>query len=70
MNRKLSVDTANINTQRVHAAFLSAAGYASSSVLYNFGDPQFIHDVYAVGPFQVNYFCQPDALPLHRRWFM
>jgi len=50
----LSVDTTDINTQRVHVAFLSAAGYASSSVLYNFGDPPFIHDVYAVAPFQVN----------------
>jgi len=33
--------------------FLSAAGYAASSVLYNFGDPPFIHDVYTIGPFQI-----------------
>jgi len=33
--------------------FLSAAGFASSSALYNFGDPSFIHDGYTVGPFQI-----------------
>jgi hypothetical protein len=35
------------------SAFLSAAGYASSTVLYNFGNPPFIHDVYTVGPFNI-----------------
>jgi len=34
-------------------AFMSAAGYASSSVLYNFGDPPFTHDAYTLGPFQI-----------------
>jgi hypothetical protein len=34
-------------------AFLSAAGYSSSSVLYGLGDPPFIHDVYTVAPFHI-----------------
>jgi hypothetical protein len=34
-------------------AFLSAAGFASSSILYDFGDPPFLHNVYTVAPFQV-----------------
>ena len=34
-------------------AFLSAAGFASSSVLFNLGDPPFLHDAYAVAPFRV-----------------
>jgi len=34
-------------------SFLSAAGYASSSVLYNLGDPPFLHDVYTVAPFKI-----------------
>jgi hypothetical protein len=38
-------------------AFLSAAGYASSSVLYNLSDPQFVHDVYTVGAFAVSVHC-------------
>jgi hypothetical protein len=33
--------------------FLSASGYASSSVLYNLGDPPFIHSVYTIGEFQI-----------------
>jgi hypothetical protein len=33
--------------------FLSAAGFASSSVLYGFGDPPFIHDEYTIGNFVV-----------------
>jgi len=32
---------------------MSAAGYASSAELYNFGDPPFIHDVYSIAPFQI-----------------
>jgi hypothetical protein len=35
-------------------AFLSASGFASSSVLYNLGDPLFLYDVYTVAPFQVS----------------
>lgn len=35
-------------------AFLSAAGYASSSVLYNLSIPQFIYGSYTVTPFQVS----------------
>ena len=38
-----------------YPAFLSAAGYASSSVLYNLGDPPFLHDVYTVAPFKVSF---------------
>jgi len=34
-------------------SFLSAAGFASSSVLYHLGDPPFLHDVYTVAPFQI-----------------
>ncbi|KII91113.1 hypothetical protein PLICRDRAFT_155954 [Plicaturopsis crispa FD-325 SS-3] len=34
-------------------AFLSAAGYASASVLYDIGDPDFIHDTYTIGEFQL-----------------
>jgi len=34
-------------------AFMSAAGYASSAVLYNFSDPSFIYDVYTLPPFEV-----------------
>jgi hypothetical protein len=34
-------------------SFLSAAGYASSSILYNLGSPPFIRDVYAVAPFNI-----------------
>jgi hypothetical protein len=36
-------------------AFLSAAGYASSSVLYNLGNPPFIYDVYTVAPFKLEF---------------
>ena len=42
--------------KRITPAFLSAAGYASSSVLYNLGDLSFIHDTYTVAPFEVKYF--------------
>jgi hypothetical protein len=34
-------------------AFLTAAGYASASVLYNLDDPPFIHDDYTIGQFEV-----------------
>jgi hypothetical protein len=34
-------------------SFLSAAGFASSSVLYDLGDPPFLHDVYTVAPFKI-----------------
>jgi hypothetical protein len=34
-------------------SFLSAAGFASSSILYDFGDPPFLHNVYTVAPFQI-----------------
>lgn len=34
--------------------FLSAAGFASSAVLYNLADPSFLHDVYTVAPFDVS----------------
>ena len=40
-------------------AFLSAAGFASSSVLYHLSDPSFLHDVYTVAPFGVS-----DYMPL------
>ncbi|KDQ58417.1 hypothetical protein JAAARDRAFT_57348 [Jaapia argillacea MUCL 33604] len=33
--------------------FLTAAGYASASVLYNLPDPEFIHNGYTVGPFEI-----------------
>ncbi|KDQ60228.1 hypothetical protein JAAARDRAFT_32601 [Jaapia argillacea MUCL 33604] len=33
--------------------FLTAAGYASASVLYNLPDPEFIHQGYTVGHFQM-----------------
>ncbi|KAF7972810.1 hypothetical protein HWV62_17000 [Athelia sp. TMB] len=33
-------------------SFLSAAGYASSSVLYNLGDPNFLHGPYTIAPFE------------------
>jgi len=39
--------------KRITPAFLSAAGYASSSVLYNLGDLSFIHDTYTVAPFEI-----------------
>ncbi|GLB39261.1 hypothetical protein LshimejAT787_0604230 [Lyophyllum shimeji] len=34
-------------------AFVTAAGYASASVLYRLGDPPFIHGPYTVAPFQL-----------------
>ncbi|TFK47572.1 hypothetical protein OE88DRAFT_1665776 [Heliocybe sulcata] len=34
-------------------SFLTAAGYASASVLYNLGDPMFIQDGYTVAPFEL-----------------
>ncbi|KAF8880015.1 hypothetical protein BD779DRAFT_1550009 [Infundibulicybe gibba] len=34
-------------------AFLTAAGYASASVLYHFPDPSFINGPYSVAPFQL-----------------
>ncbi|KZT22786.1 hypothetical protein NEOLEDRAFT_1137597 [Neolentinus lepideus HHB14362 ss-1] len=34
-------------------SFLTAAGYASASVLYNLGDPEFVHGGYTVAPFQL-----------------
>ncbi|KDQ58416.1 hypothetical protein JAAARDRAFT_192990 [Jaapia argillacea MUCL 33604] len=33
--------------------FLNAAGYASASILYNLSDPEFIHQGYTVGPFEI-----------------
>lgn len=42
-----------IETEGYFTAFLSAAGYASSSVLYNLGDPPFVHGNYTIGQFQV-----------------
>lgn len=51
-----------INLELMYLAFLSAAGYASSSVLYNLGDQPFMHDVYTIAPFQVcvrfQFFCR------------
>jgi hypothetical protein len=52
-----------INLGCVRAAFLSAAGYASSSVLFNFGDPPFTYDVYTIAPFQVN--CSLNLMGCH-----
>lgn len=54
-------------------AFLSAAGFASSSILYNLGDPPFLHDIYAVAPFQVtlliiNLKSSPHCCYLRYRW--
>lgn len=56
------MEASDVDFDCVHTAFLSAAGYAASSVLYNFGDPPFTHDVYTIGPFQVNNFCQHNFL--------
>ena len=35
------------------AAFLTAAGYASANVLYNIGDPAFVHEGYTIAPIAV-----------------
>jgi len=35
------------------SVFLSAAGFASASVLYDFGDPPFIHNEFTIGKFDV-----------------
>ena len=42
-------------TTRILAAFVTAAGYASASILYSLGDPSFVHDGYTVAPFEVCY---------------
>jgi hypothetical protein len=47
------IDEESPYTGSFYLAFISAAGFASSSALYNLGDPMFVHDVYTVGPFQV-----------------
>ena len=52
-----------INVGCIRAAFLSAAGYAASSVLFNFGDPPFTYDVYTIAPFQVN--CSLNLMGCH-----
>jgi len=46
-------------------AFLSASGFASSSVLYNLGDPPFLHDVYTVAPFQVSPYSSIILVSVH-----
>ncbi|KAG6841001.1 hypothetical protein C0991_002781 [Blastosporella zonata] len=35
--------------------FVTAAGFASASVLYNLPDPAFIHDQYTIAPFEVSF---------------
>lgn len=51
---KSPVEAENIDAVCVFAAFVSAAGYASAAVLYNFSDPSFIYDVYTLPPFEVD----------------
>lgn len=36
-----------------HVGFLGASGLASASIVYGLGDPEFIHDGYTVGAFEV-----------------
>lgn len=53
----------NINTapdpSRVFQAFLSGAGYAGASVLYDLPAPPFIQVPYTVAPFEVGFILAP-----------
>src|SRR6267378_3304749 len=49
----LTCSLGNKREQSPSVGFLGASGLASASIVYGLGDPEFIHDGYTVGAFEV-----------------